>query len=199
MPARLGIALTRAPDRPDWNRHGACNVRCLRAHEGEGSWVSGRKFLGYPIRGTLALSTTVDDLAISVSTEVLVRRRVLRRTSSRGNSIRSRRSKSRRGTDGLSGTLGFLVAFCFPSFVDASAARYRTPESALEWMHRKRAEYDGRDDGQRAIGRDQLNGRSYPNATLKGPSMFRRKIAHGRSPTSCRPKQISPCLGCKTP
>ena len=103
-----------------------------------------------------------------------------------------------RGTDRHSDSLGFRAS-CFPSFVHASAARYRTLGSALEWMHRKCAEYDGRDDGQRAIGRDQLNGRSYPNATLKGPSMFRRKIAHGRSPTSCRPKQISPCLGCKTP
>ena len=168
------------------------------AHEGEGSRVSGRKFLDYPIRGTMALSTTVEHPAISVSTKVLIRRRVaaadvIPRQFDQGSQI-----EKSQGTDRHSDSLGFL-AFCFPSLVHASATRYRTPESALEWMHRKCAEYDGRDDGQRAIGRDQLNGRSYPNATLKGPSMFRRKIAHGRSPTSCRPKQISPCLGCKTP
>ena len=163
------------------NRRGACSVRRLRAHEG-------RRFLGYQIRGTLALSTTVDHLTISVSTKALICRRVLRRTSSRGNSIKSRRSKSRGEPIGFL-ILGFLVAFAFPSFAHASAARCRTPESALEWMHRQRAEYDGRDDGQRAIGRDQLNGRSYPNATLQGPSVFRRKIAHGRSPTYCRPRQ----------
>jgi hypothetical protein len=51
-----------------------------RAHEGDGSLVSGRRPL-HQIRGILAFSTTVEHLAISLSTRAFISGGVLPRTS----------------------------------------------------------------------------------------------------------------------